>query len=75
MLHNQVCRGEASVLPIHLGIWWLKGRSPCAASGLEMAAVFSSPFLPPASTTILQMVMRSSMLMASIAVPVNSIAL
>ena len=33
------------------------------------------PFLPPASTTMLQMVMRSSMLIASMAVPENSMDL
>ncbi len=33
------------------------------------------PFLAPASTTMLQMVMRSSMLMAAMASPLNSMAL
>ncbi len=33
------------------------------------------PFLPPASTTMLQMVMRSSIVMASTTGPVNSMAL
>ena len=39
--------------------------------------LFSSilPFFPPASTTMLQIVMRSSMLIASTASPVNSMAL
>lgn len=33
-----------------------------------------APFFPPASTTMLQMVIRSSMFISSIACPVNSIA-
>ena len=46
---------------------------PSKSAGIKRAA--GLPFLPPASTTMLQMVMRSSMVIASMASPQNSMAL